>query len=116
MGRRKESVFEKKFQRVVSMCKDFGLSVSLDKCVITKISQKRVGVEMTTCNDHEVKELESFKNLGSKVATNANVIEEITNQLALWCQNPKVHHCIQKSLPPVPILSQLNPHNPPPPS
>jgi hypothetical protein len=34
-----ESILEKIFQRVVSMCKDFELNVSSDKCVVMKISQ-----------------------------------------------------------------------------
>jgi hypothetical protein len=34
--------------------------------------------------------------------------EYITNELIPWRQNPKVHHRVRDSLPPVPILSQLN--------
>jgi hypothetical protein len=35
-----ECTFEKKFQRVVTLCKDSGLNVSLVKYVFMKISQK----------------------------------------------------------------------------
>jgi hypothetical protein len=51
-----ESILEKTFQRVVSVCKDFGLNVNSDKCVVMKISQKARGMELIKCNDHEVKE------------------------------------------------------------
>jgi hypothetical protein len=36
-------------------------------------------------------------------------VSRLTNSLTSWRQNPKVHHRIHKSPPPVPILSQLDP-------
>jgi DUF1009 family protein len=62
-----ESTLEKKLQRVVTVCKDFGLNVSLDKCVVMKISQNTGCMEKIKCNNHEMKEVESFKYLGSKI-------------------------------------------------
>jgi hypothetical protein len=40
------------------------------------------------------------------------VLTIVTEQMYLtpWRQNPQVRHCIHNSRPPVPILSQLNPH------
>jgi hypothetical protein len=35
-----ERTLEKKFQRAVTVSKDFGLNVNLDSCVVMKISQK----------------------------------------------------------------------------
>jgi hypothetical protein len=39
----KESTLEKKFQKTVTVWKDFGLKVSLDKCVVMKKSQRQGG-------------------------------------------------------------------------
>jgi hypothetical protein len=46
---------EKKFQRVVRVCKDFGLNVNLDRCVVMKISGKTRGMEKMKCNNYEIK-------------------------------------------------------------
>jgi hypothetical protein len=48
-------------------------------------------------------------------ADDVNIVGENTdNELTLWCQNPKVHRCIHKSLPTFLILSKVNPlHTPP---
>jgi hypothetical protein len=50
-----ESPLQKKFQRAVMACTDFGLNVNLNKCVDMKISQKTGGMEKTKCNNHEIK-------------------------------------------------------------
>jgi hypothetical protein len=50
-----ERTSKKKFQRVVAVCKDFGLSVSLHKCVVMKISQKTGSMRKIKCNNHEIK-------------------------------------------------------------
>jgi hypothetical protein len=66
---------EKKLQRVVTVCKDFGLNKNLDKCV--KIGWKTGGTEKIKCNNHEIKKVESFKYLGSKIVTDGSVKEEV---------------------------------------
>jgi hypothetical protein len=38
------------------------------------------------------------------------IVTEQMYFLTPWRQNPQVRHCIHNSRPPVPILSQLNPH------
>jgi hypothetical protein len=38
-------------------------------------------MEKIKCNNHEVKEVESFKCLGSKVVTSGSVKEEITERI-----------------------------------
>jgi hypothetical protein len=34
---------------------------SIDKCVVMKISQRPEGMEKIKCNNHEIKEVKSFK-------------------------------------------------------
>jgi hypothetical protein len=36
----------------------------------------------------------------------------IAHKLTPWCQNQNVHHRVHNSLPPVLIVSQVNPHAP----
>lgn len=38
-----------------SVCKYFGLSANLDKCVVKKISQKTGSMEALECNNHKIK-------------------------------------------------------------
>jgi hypothetical protein len=78
-----ESTLEKKFQKVITVCKDFGIKVNLDKCVAMKISRKKGGLENIKCGNHEIKEVESFKYLGSKTVTNERVKEEITERIKM---------------------------------
>jgi hypothetical protein len=56
-----ESSLEKKFQKVITVCKYFGLKANLDKCVVKKMSWKPGGMEKIKCNNYEIKEVESFK-------------------------------------------------------
>jgi hypothetical protein len=53
-----KSTLQKEFHRTVAVCKDFGLSVNLDKYVIMKISWKILDMEKLECNDHEIEEVE----------------------------------------------------------
>jgi hypothetical protein len=53
------------------VCPDYGLNVYLDKCVVMKISQKTGGKEKKY--NYEIKEAESFKDMGSKIVTNGSV-------------------------------------------
>jgi hypothetical protein len=46
--------------------------------VVRKISQTVGGMEKIKCNNLEIKEVESFKYLGSKIVTNRSVKEEVT--------------------------------------
>jgi bifunctional ADP-heptose synthase (sugar kinase/adenylyltransferase) len=62
----KEGTLQKKFQSVVTVCKDFGLNVSVDKCDYENNPEYR-GMEKIKCNNHEIKEVESFKYFGSKI-------------------------------------------------
>jgi hypothetical protein len=50
-----ESTLGKKFQWVGAVCKYFGLSANLDKCVVKKISQKTGSMEKLECNNHKIK-------------------------------------------------------------
>jgi hypothetical protein len=52
-----ESTLRKKYQRDVSVCKDFGLNVNLDKCMVMKMSQKTGDMEEIKCNNCEIKTL-----------------------------------------------------------
>jgi hypothetical protein len=62
-----ESNSEKKFQKAVTVCKDFSLNVNLHKCVVMNVSQKIGGMEKIKCNKHEIRNLESSEFLGSKI-------------------------------------------------
>jgi hypothetical protein len=61
--------------------KDFGLNVNFDTCGL-KISQKTDDVENIHCINHEIKEVENFRYLRSKMVTNGSVKEktEIKNE------------------------------------
>jgi hypothetical protein len=56
-----KSTLKKKFEKAVTVCKDSGLKANLDKCVVMKICQKKVGMEKIKCNNREIKEAESWK-------------------------------------------------------
>jgi hypothetical protein len=59
-----ESNLEKKFQKVVTLCRDFGSNVNLHKCVVMKIICKTGGMEKIECYNPEIKELGNFNYLG----------------------------------------------------
>jgi hypothetical protein len=63
----KESTLEQRSKRVFTVCKDYGLNVSLDKYEVMKISHKTVLMKKIKCNDHEMKEVKRFNYLGSKI-------------------------------------------------
>jgi hypothetical protein len=58
-----------------------GLKVDLEKCVVMKRRWKTVGMEKTNCNNHEIKEVESCKYLGSQIMTNRSVENKITERI-----------------------------------
>jgi hypothetical protein len=75
------STLEKKLQRVVTVCEDFGLNVCLSKCVVMEISWNMGCMEKINCNSHELKEVESFKYLGSEIMAYGIFNEEITKRI-----------------------------------
>jgi hypothetical protein len=54
-------------KRVFTVCKDYGLNVSLDKYEVMKISHKTVLMKKIKCNEHEMKEVKRCNYLGSKI-------------------------------------------------
>jgi hypothetical protein len=64
----KKSSLQKKFQRVVTECKDFGSKANLDKCVTIQSNTKEW---KSQCNN--MKHNMSFKNTGSKIVTNESI-------------------------------------------
>lgn len=68
---------EKKFQRVVTVHKDFELNIILDQCLVTKINWKTVGTEEIKCGSLEIMGVDSFRYLGSKIETDESVKEQI---------------------------------------
>jgi hypothetical protein len=61
-----------KFRTVFTACKDSGLNVSLDKCVVMKMSGNTRGTGKIKCNNYDIK-VESLRNVGSKIVPTANV-------------------------------------------
>jgi hypothetical protein len=61
--------------------KNFGLNVNSDKCVVMKLNWKTGGMENIKSNNHEIKEVECLKYLGSKIVINGNFKEEITKRV-----------------------------------
>jgi hypothetical protein len=66
-------MLKKKLQTVITAYEYFGLVVSLAKCVVIKISNMTGAIEKIRCDNHEIKTLESFKCLTSKLVANRSV-------------------------------------------
>jgi hypothetical protein len=66
-----ESTVEKKSRMIVT-CKDFIFSVISDKCMVMKIGLK-MGHGKIKCNIREIKKVEHFKYIRSKIVTNTSV-------------------------------------------